>query len=41
MFVLGVGVLGLGLVVMAVQYARSPGFFRGESLVVGRSTTDA
>ncbi|MEZ0491411.1 APC family permease [Kineococcus sp. TBRC 1896] len=40
-FILGVGVLGLGLVVMAVQYARRPGFFRGESITVGRSTTDA
>src|SRR5688572_14635517 len=32
-FVLGVGVLLLGVVVMFVRQARSPAFFRGETLV--------
>ncbi|MFB9375823.1 APC family permease [Kineococcus gynurae] len=31
-FILGIGVLALGLVVMAVQYAIRPAFFRGETL---------
>ncbi|WP_432512162.1 APC family permease [Kineococcus sp. SYSU DK001] len=40
-FLLGVGVLALGVVVMVVQFLRRPGFFRGESIPRGRSTTDA
>nr|WP_218885561.1 APC family permease [Kineococcus aurantiacus] len=40
-FVLGIGVLALGVVVMLVQRARRPGFFRGRTIPVGRSTTDA
>ncbi|WP_369056356.1 APC family permease [Kineococcus terrestris] len=39
-FLLGVGVLALGGVVMAVQRVRRPAFFRGETLAVGRSSTD-
>ncbi|WP_106214883.1 amino acid permease [Kineococcus rhizosphaerae] len=39
-FLLGVGVLALGVVVMLVQFARRPGFFRGQTISVGRSTTD-
>jgi amino acid transporter len=34
-FVLGVGVLLLGVVLMVVQYVRSPGFFRGETIKTG------
>ena len=37
MFVLGVTVLLLGVVVMLVQRARRPGFFRGETLRRGVS----
>ncbi|MHB1064128.1 MAG: APC family permease [Georgenia sp.] len=40
-FILGVGVLALGVVVMFVQYLRRPAFFRGESLPRGDSTTGA
>ena len=32
MFVLGVGILALGVIVMFVWQARSPAFFRGETL---------
>ncbi|WP_432562362.1 APC family permease [Kineococcus sp. SYSU DK003] len=39
-FLLGAGVLALGVVVMVVQYLRRPAFFRGESIVVGRSVQD-
>jgi amino acid transporter len=39
-FLLGAGVLALGVVVMLVQYARRPGFFRGETISVGRSVQD-
>jgi len=38
-FLLGAGVLALGVVVMVVQFVRRPGFFRGETISVGRSTT--
>ncbi len=34
MFILGVSVILLGVVVMIVQYFRSPGFFRGETLTM-------
>ena len=34
-FVLGVGVLLLGVVLMVVQYFRSPGFFLGETIKTG------
>lgn len=37
-FLLGAGVLALGVVVMLVQRARRPAFFRGESIAVGRET---
>jgi amino acid transporter len=40
-FLLGVGVLALGVVVMFFQYRARPGFFRGESITRGRSTSDA
>lgn len=33
-FILGVSVILLGVVVMIVQYVRSPGFFRGETLTM-------
>ncbi|MFD1504990.1 APC family permease [Georgenia yuyongxinii] len=36
-FILGVGILALGLVVMTVQYLRRPGFFRGATIVRGDS----
>jgi amino acid transporter len=38
-FLLGVGVLALGVVVMLFQYRSRPGFFRGESIARGRSTS--
>ncbi|WP_271986122.1 APC family permease [Pseudoclavibacter terrae] len=34
-FVLGIGVLLLGVVIMVVQYFRNPGFFRGETIQIG------
>lgn len=37
-FVLGIGVLLLGVVIMIVQSIRSPAFFRGETLSIGDST---
>ncbi|WP_432543800.1 APC family permease [Kineococcus sp. SYSU DK002] len=40
-FLLGIGVLALGVVVMVVQFLRRPGFFRGQSIPRGRSTTSA
>lgn len=40
-FLMGVGVLTLGLVVMAVQYVRRPAFFRGQTLPRGDSTEAA
>ena len=42
-FILGVTVIGLGIVVMIVQRIRRPGFFRGETLTMGKSdgTEDA
>lgn len=36
-FILGVTVIGLGIVVMIVQRIRRPGFFRGETLTMGKS----
>ncbi|WP_328292906.1 APC family permease [Kineococcus sp. NBC_00420] len=38
-FLLGVGVLALGVVVMFFQYRARPGFFRGETIVRGRSSS--
>ncbi|KAB1652227.1 APC family permease [Pseudoclavibacter chungangensis] len=37
-FVLGIGVLLLGVVIMIVQAVRNPAFFRGQTLTVGDST---
>ena len=36
-FVLGMGVIGLGAVLMFLMYKRHPGFFRGETIRVGHS----
>jgi hypothetical protein len=38
-FLLGVGVLALGVVVMLLQHRARPGFFRGESIARGRSSS--
>ncbi|ROS75592.1 APC family permease [Cellulomonas sp. PhB143] len=37
-FVIGIGILALGGVVMVFQWLRRPGFFRGESITRGTST---
>lgn len=39
-FVLGMGVLGLGVILMLITRAKSPAFFRGETLPRNTSTTD-